>query len=95
MLKQIRQENPFPIYWVPQRVGSKLRRSPPIPGITFPIYWVPQRVGRSPASFLSPRKIGVGFQFIGFPSEWGGEVLEAALNGFMFPIYWVPQRVGR
>ena len=37
----------------------------------------------------------VCFQFIGFPSEWGGhrcppqEHLQA-----VFPIYWVPQRVG-
>gem|GEM_PF-6469769 len=37
-----------------------------------------------------------GFQFIGFPSEWGVTfATRVAQRKFEFPIYWVPQRVGR
>ena len=60
----------FPIYWVPQRVGRRFNLIPPIPSTVFPIYWVPQRVG-SPAVFR-PLQRYHRFQFIGFPSEWGG-----------------------
>ena len=35
----------------------------------FPIYWVPQRVGRWSVNLNLAKT--VGFQFIGFPSEWG------------------------
>ena len=35
----------FPIYWVPQRVGSLLVSRNCYEPQTFPIYWVPQRVG--------------------------------------------------
>ena len=38
----------------------------------FPIYWVPQRVGRATSRKSKPPFVG-GFQFIGFPSEWGEE----------------------
>ncbi len=90
-----------------------------LPGRRFPIYWVPQRVGsfHPPRTRASPRR---GFQFIGFPSEWGvgvnrqpgrlprvSNLLGSPASGetpsiqvaievcFKFPIYWVPQRVGR
>ena len=38
----------------------------------------------------------IGFQFIGFPSEWGATSIEGvrARRIDWFPIYWVPQRVG-
>ena len=36
-----------------------------------------------------------GFQFIGFPSEWGDSTMFQLSSSFSFPIYWVPQRVGR
>jgi hypothetical protein len=65
----------FPIYWVPQRVGSRgsiVRDRPEHWGIAFPIYWVPQRVGRSSEiSTLEVQGYSSSFQFIGFPSEWG------------------------
>ena len=36
------------------------------------------------------------FQFIGFPSEWGGnQCWYTPRRPSGFPIYWVPQRVGR
>ena len=36
-----------------------------------------------------------GFQFIGFPSEWGVIIKEQQQEVRRpFPIYWVPQRVG-
>ena len=68
------QQNLFPIYWVPQRVGRVVIY---IDGSVvsleaFPIYWVPQRVGRSLIPSTLPTA-PVGFQFIGFPSEWGGD----------------------
>jgi len=37
----------------------------------FPIYWVPQRVGSGPRSGKGWWCRASGFQFIGFPSEWG------------------------
>ena len=64
------EEGQFPIYWVPQRVGSP---SPYVKGelvyYQFPIYWVPQRVGRVAHRIM--RRWVESFQFIGFPSEWG------------------------
>ena len=62
--------------------------------LRFPIYWVPQRVGRRPlASHCGEQK--KGFQFIGFPSEWGAEFMHGFHKFHIeFPIYWVPQRVG-
>ena len=61
----------FPIYWVPQRVGSNPQQLYLHYSVLpmFPIYWVPQRVG-SPAVFR-PLQRYHRFQFIGFPSEWG------------------------
>jgi len=35
----------FPIYWVPQRVGSFSTDPIDLSRLKFPIYWVPQRVG--------------------------------------------------
>ena len=64
----------FPIYWVPQRVGRGPKSVLTYTAAAgFPIYWVPQRVGS--------RHVGRAgraphcFQFIGFPSEWGVQVL--------------------
>ena len=39
--------------------------------VKFPIYWVPQRVGRL-LLLATSSILPTGFQFIGFPSEWGG-----------------------
>ena len=62
----------------------------------FPIYWVPQRVG-SPCPLGPQPQYESGFQFIGFPSEWGAYLVKfpSEWDEFKFPIYWVPQRVGR
>ena len=37
-----------------------------------------------------------GFQFIGFPNEWGEgkTTIKISPEEIVFPIYWVPQRVG-
>jgi hypothetical protein len=39
-------DSTFPIYWVPQRVGSLPLEKRGKGVLMFPIYWVPQRVGR-------------------------------------------------
>ena len=87
--------NMFPIYWVPQRVGSQYVKPEFWNDTVFPIYWVPQRVGSPlPASVLFSKKLR-RFQFIGFPSEWGVYADDYNCGGLkLFPIYWVPQRVG-
>jgi len=81
----------FPIYWVPQRVGSLGPRTWCITTRLFPIYWVPQRVGRRKE--IWPRRSRTcRFQFIGFPSEWGEDIVaQSDTVHFTFPIYWVPQ----
>jgi hypothetical protein len=61
----------FPIYWVPQRVGRVGIEGRAGGGVSlFPIYWVPQRVGSAGRTLTSAGR-SAGFQFIGFPSEWG------------------------
>jgi hypothetical protein len=79
----------FPIYWVPQRVGSgdAIRNLEREELARFPIYWVPQRVGRSEASL--PDFPLSSFQFIGFPSEWGvstrvTQLISRAVKRFQF-----------
>ena len=77
----------FPIYWVPQRVGSWLDMACEGKTLKFPIYWVPQRVGSllSLGALRAPQRFS--FQFIGFPSEWGGHYRKAPRlggNGFQF-----------
>ena len=59
----------------------------------FPIYWVPQRVGRGTICMVNG-KTELGFQFIGFPSEWGVEdylpptALDQGFQFIGFPSEW-------
>jgi hypothetical protein len=64
----------FPIYWAPQRVGSKVEIRVEPDGevfrfqfIGFPSEWGDEEEGSTQAT-------QTGFQFIGFPSEWGDQV---------------------
>ena len=84
----------FPIYWVPQRVGSFHCELNVILLLVSNLLGSPasgetKDVGENLSAFGS-------FQFIGFPSEWGAFCQALCpLKQRWFPIYWVPQRVGR
>ena len=84
----------FPIYWVPQRVGSLELYSCKYFEKRFPIYWVPQRVGSSGCTCVGrPAKV---FPIYWVPQRVGSPDSTLVLpNPQKFPIYWVPQRVGR
>ena len=63
--------------------------------VEFPFNWFPQRVGSS--SSLSQGICALGFHSIGFPSEWGAQVIITPLKIWIcqrFPFNWFPQRVG-
>ena len=85
----------FPIYWVPQRVGSRYDENyrnlrPRVSNLLGS-----PASGEAGRSHLAGKKRR-GFQFIGFPSEWGEDARKIpSLHQQVFPIYWVPQRVGR
>ena len=67
----------FPIYWVPQRVGSLGWLSNFYPAQSFQFIGFPSEWGELIvlASYASYR----GFQFIGFPSEWGDTPIETRM----------------
>ena len=69
----------FPIYWVPQRVGSPTVFTERYLPLTFPIYWVPQRVGSSPGS-LAPVKL-TPFPIYWVPQRVGRSTRKGIING--------------
>ena len=60
---------PFPIYWVPQRVGSREATPPEGRDVSFQFIGFPNEWGAILGIKGSRR--AVCFQFIGFPNEWG------------------------
>ena len=84
----------FPIYWVPQRVGSSWA----LP-LTFGRFIVSNLLG-SPASgegkSLHPRiKLRPVSNLLGSPASGEVGAVVGPCGPKAFPIYWVPQRVGR
>jgi hypothetical protein len=78
----------FPIYWVPQRVGSSFAYGAFVISIPFPIYWVPQRVGsrgrgdrnRPTATFpiyWVPQRVGSGSEL---NPPWGRRTVSNLLG---------------
>ena len=59
----------FPIYWVPQRVGSRSKSLRVLKtSRLFPIYWVPQRVGSCLEKSMTPICWGVS-NLLGSPAS--------------------------
>ncbi len=88
----------FPIYWVPQRVGSSRHFPTDELPVRFPIYWVPQRVGSGLSASLWRRSNNLVFPIYWVPQRVGRRSwreMKVLFNLLLrFPIYWVPQRVG-
>jgi len=85
---------PFPIYWVPQRVGSQRLLDHWQIFNEFPIYWVPQRVGSQTVVSLLMQALKVS-NLLGSPASGESYMYTAKIiTPSGFPIYWVPQRVG-